>query len=250
VAELAKTSKDEEVRAAAVPGITTLDAYVPVLIEIVEKDPSAKVRAAAAKGLVGRKEPAMIPVLVAASAKDEPEVRAAAAEALARTATAEGDAAVCKVMLDDADEGVRGTAVKALTGVRRAGVLDCIVDRVRKEEPNEALRAGYLAMLRAYSTDESKAVLCKEMGPWVKKYVTDALPPERETPSDIVFVQNDIDYEKSYECVTKALSTPGLTCHGRYHLTSWAVDLGGKQRVKPCPGMAPDGSGGREVIFE
>jgi HEAT repeat protein len=242
-------SGDDASRAAAASGLGGSADHVALLVELATKDASADVRAAAIDALWDVKDPAMVPALTEAATKDQPSVRKAAVKLLAKQLTPEADAAVCKVMLEDSEEEVRGAAVVAWTNSRRPDAVACLKKRLLTEEPSEAIRAGTLAALKG--TVEGKEVLCAVMGDYVKMYVKDALPAD-ESLSDIVYVQNDVDFERSYECVSKALKTPGLTCYGKFHLNTWGLALGGKNRPSRCPGMPKEGGGGGggEISFE
>lgn len=254
---LAVAAKDADpaVRRAAADGLSATERYVPLLLELVGTDADAGVREAAAVALLHRKQDAAVPVLVAAATKDpDAKVRSAATITLGTFERADADVGICTALLEDPEESVRAAAVTAFTKARRKDVVACMKKRLLKEEPSEAVRAGVIQGLKAARMDEAKAVLCDAMGPYVRMYVKDGELPGEASPSDIVRAQNEVDWERSYACVQKAIAHGGHSCYGRYHLTFWLNELGGKSSLRRCPGMPKEGEasggGGTEMSFE
>jgi hypothetical protein len=249
------SSTDPGARAAAASGLKTQREHDPELQHAALADADPTVRAAALAALATHPGPDLEGTMVEASKDPEPSVRAAAVPALAAIDTATAVDATCALLRDDPDEGVRGAVVVAWKGTRRPGPVGCMRQRLGVEEPSEAVRAGLLAALGSARSPETNKILCDAIGPYVRMYVKDALPAE-DSPLDIVFVQNDYDFDNSYSCVEKALKTSGLTCYGKFHLVGWFDRLGGKMHATRCPGMPADaasgggGGGASEVSFE
>lgn len=258
LATVLKSGKNNEARAAAAKALTTSDAHVPNLLAALKEDPAPEVRAAAGAALQHRKMPDVAAALATAVATDpEAKVRAGAAKSLPNLGLPEGDAAACKA-LEDADPGVRGAAAVAMAPEKRPVLTKCLADRVRKGEPEPAVRQAMLSAIASHGTKEAKAELCSMIGPYTAMYLKDGLLP-LDSPDDAAKHQNDIDWDNSYGCVEKALRTPGLTCAGKFHLQAWFERLGATVKPRPCPGMQLDSSGevvrpelagGDEISFE
>jgi hypothetical protein len=252
---VARGSADTDARAAAVTGLRPSARHVPVLVGALTGDAAPGVRAAAAAGLVNRKDAGVAEALVAATGDADPSVRAAAVAALAVLADPAADAAICRALLEDPDEGVRNAGVVAWNGVRRPEPVACLGRRLLKEEPSPTVRSNTLAALAASRTDGSKAALCDAIGPFLRLYVVDKRI-EEIPGTEIVATQNAADMDRSYACVERALGQGGYSCFAKHHLGTWMNDLGGKARVSLCPGMAPPVAAGsaprepQEMSFE
>jgi hypothetical protein len=242
LAEHLGASPDTAVRVGCAEALKGDEAYIPALADAASKDASAEVRVAAIAGLQGRKGRAdLVAPLTAAAAERDVGVRGAALFTLGTLELAEADEVVCKAVMDDPDTTVRRMAAlgwKEGRAASRSPVVACLKKRILTEEPSEEVRAAALAALGAPKSKEANAVLCDSIPAYVKMYVKDALPPD-ESPSDILFVQNDVDFERSYECVEKAVRAGGYSCYGKYYVAAWFTELGGKATARRCPGMPP-----------
>jgi hypothetical protein len=259
LANTLKSGKNNAARAAAATGLTTSDPHVANLIAALKDDPAPEVRAAAGTALMHRKTPEVAMALAAAATSDpEAKVRAGAVKAIPNLGLPEGDAAACKA-LEDASPGVRAAAAVAMGPEKRPTLTKCLADRVRKGEPEAAVRSAILTSMAQQQTKDAKLLLCELIGPYTAMYIKDGLLPN-DSPDDAAKHQNDIDWENSYACVEKAMRQPGLTCAGKFHLQAWYQKLGGSVTPRPCPGMQVDGTGevvrpelpdaGGEISFE
>ena len=74
------------------------------------------------------------------------------------------------------------------------------------------VRASTLNALYRSPSDEAALVLCNAIGPFLRMYVktgiADTLPAV-----NIIEQQNNRDFERSYECVQKALRQGGYSCY-------------------------------------
>lgn len=255
LADVLKTGKTPESRAAAAVGLKKSAKHAPELVAAVTSDADPAVRAAAAASLSGKEDPGLVAALTKVLAEDHPNVRAAAAYTLAVAGTPESDAAACKAFIDDAVPEVRAAPLRAWNGVNRDTAVVCLGKKLVHEEPEESIRVETLRLLTNVRTPAAKRALCEGIGPYVKNNVTTALPTE-ESKSDIIQAQNLVDWDQSYKCVQKALGQNGLSCYGKYHLASWMIRLGGRTSAKKCEGMVTEaaigggGGGGSEMSFE
>lgn len=252
LANVAKSHADPAVRAGAVHGMRFATSQQAALIAVLGSDSSADVRAAAAKALGEQRTPESRAALEQAAGNDaEAAVRIAAVLAMKNM---EGfEAAACRVLNADADPGARHAAAIALEGIRKKDVVvPCFHERLIHEEPSEEVRAQVLKNLVVLRMPEANQVLCDDIGPYLRLYVKDAVPPEGAA-WDILKAQNDVDFENSYACVEKAMRQGGYSCYAKYHLATWNAALGGKAKPRACPGMAVaggGGGGGGEISFE
>ncbi|MFT4622032.1 MAG: HEAT repeat protein [Myxococcota bacterium] len=235
---IATSDPSPETRAGAAETLRPCGSCVGTLVGLVQSDVSAGVRAAAARALKGRSDKKSIEVLTKAALEDaDGEVRAAALDAVVQRKSAKTDDMACTAMMEDADARVRIAAVKAFHGSKRAGSIKCLEKRLLKEDENAGVRAAVLEALGASPSDRAAMVLCDAIGPFLRLYIKDKLADE--TPNtNIIEVQNNRDYERSYECVAKALGQGGYSCYARNHLGHWFNELGGKTSTPWCPGMA------------
>lgn len=237
LAELVKTDPEPVIRAEAAKALNPSAKAVKVLVAALATDDAASVRTAAAMGLAGRKNADAEAALRTALAKDpDGSTRAAAAAALGERPSAENTGAMCTALMNDDDEGVRASVVRAWEGTRRKRVLDCLDDRMGKLEESGPVRSAILETLVSSSSKQAADMLCNNMSSWVRMYIRDKV--YLEVPgSDIVKAQNDRDYERSFECVRKALRKGGYSCYGKNYLGHWMREFGGSASTPLCPGM-------------
>ncbi len=237
--QLVAKDPDAATRAYAADALRPSAGSVPILLEALQKDDDAGVRAAAARSLSGRKDKLVEPVVVKA-ALDDPDggVRAAALGAVVKKRSAKTDDMVCKAMMEDPDERVRIEAVRSFQGTKRVSAIKCLEERIMTEEKSSGVRNALFKALSASPSDKAALVLCDAIGPVMRMYVVDQL--QDMTPgTNIIETQNNRDYERSFECVKKALSQGGYSCYARNHLGHWMNTLGGKASTPRCPGMPP-----------
>ena len=87
--------------------------------------------------------------------------------------------------------------------------------------------------------DDSAQILCDAIPFWLKSYVVEDLP-EKIPGTDIIKVQNDRDWERSYECVQKAYrARGGYSCYAKMYVGYWFNELGGTGSVPACPPKYP-----------
>jgi hypothetical protein len=238
-AELAKAaSEPAPVRVAAVRALTPVRAEnADILLDRLTTDPDPTVRAAVAEVFEGATEPPVVAAIVKAAREDQDGlVRAAALASVVKLKLPETDAMVCDAMMNDPDERVRDRAVRSFKGSKRDEALDCLERRLTTREDSPLVRESTLTAIYSSPTDRAAKILCDNIGPFLRMYVGD-LPVTRMEGADIVKYQNNRDYERSYECVQKAMSQGGYSCYGRYYLAVWMNDLGGKATKPTCAGM-------------
>lgn len=248
VAEIAADeSEPAEVRVTAVKGLMPeREAYRDVLLGRLTSDPDAKVRAEAALAFENEKEGGVVSALVKA-ARDDTDglVRAAALKAVVKLRIDETDKMVCDMMMNDPDERVRDRAVRSFKGSKRRVALDCLKKRLLTEEKSGLVRESTMKAIYASPDPYAAQILCDAIGPFTRMVVGD-LPVHKMEGADIVKHQNNRDFERSYECVQKALRQGGYSCYGRYNLADWMERLGGKAFKPTCKGMDAPG----EISFE
>ena len=237
LAELAKSDEDPGIRAVAAEALRPSSKAVEVLIRALTTDEDASVRSAAAKGLTGRRNDAAERALRDSLGGDaDGGTRAAAALALGERPSADNDAALCAALTKDEDAGVRYAVVTAWEGTKRKRALDCLDRRMKKPEEAGSVREAVLATLVSSSSPRAAEMLCDHIAGWVRLYLRDKI--YLDVPgSDIVKAQNDRDYERSYECVERALRKGGFSCYGKNYLGHWMREFGGSASTPWCPGM-------------
>ncbi len=237
LAEVAKSGASVEIRTAAARALRPSKQALPVLMKLLDGDEDSTIRAAAAEGLAGRRDKAARKALHKAIESDaEASVRAAAVRALERGRSAEDDDVLCEVLLDEQDDAVQAAIIAGWEGTKRKKNLDCIERRIRKGDLEGGARVAVLDTLASSPSKAAADLLCDQIGPWVRSYLRDKI--FHDIPgSDIVKAQNDRDYERSYECVAKALRVSGQSCYGKNYLGHWMRELGGRAPTPWCPGM-------------
>lgn len=237
LAGLAKQAPDPAVKAAAVHGLRGSADHVDLLVEIGKTAPSADLRTAALAALDGSGEKAARDLLLdRLKADEDAAVRAAAAAALSSEASQSTiREALCRAMEDD-DPGVRKTALTAFKGTKSERAASCLVAMLERGDDDGSVRVALLEALQASPAKRAGDALCDQIGPWLRKYVKDQIAMQVEG-AWIIDAQNERDWERSYECVRKALSQSGYSCYARNHLGGWMNDLGGSASRPLCPGM-------------
>lgn len=229
---------DVTVRAAIARALRPSPGARKALVAALRTDGDATVREAAADSLAGRTEPDVLAALDATLASEtESPVRAAALKALVSAEAPNAQQIVCKTLLSDEDPVMRLGAAQALHGTKRKGGIDCLARRLKTSEDNPAVRDAVMDALGASPSDDAADALCELIHPVMQLYVKDTIA-EETAGVDIVKRQNDRDWERSYECVQKAIARGGLSCYARNHLGRWFEELGAKNASRPlCPGM-------------
>jgi hypothetical protein len=195
------------------------------------------VRAAAARALDGKRSDRVVTALVRAVREDtDGGVRGDALTAAVSSRAPSSNDLVCGAMLDDPDERVRVAAVKVFHGSKSRVALKCLDKRMGTEETSGAVRQALLDAVKASPSDEAADMLCRHIHPWSRLYIKDKVAPDIEG-HNIVRAQNDRDWERSYDCVERALRQGGLSCYARNYLGKWMRELGGKASTPWCPGM-------------
>lgn len=237
IAEVSASEKDPYVKEAMALALRSSEEHVDLLITMLTTDKEPKVRAAAAKSLRGRKDAKVISAIVKAVKNDDAgEVRASALSSMNRKSSPEVDEMMCKAMLDDPDEAVRLAAVKLAKGTKRKATLECLSKKSKQEEESGAVRSQMLETLKASPSPLAADILCDAIGPWSRMYIKDKIF-NQIAGSDIVKAHNDRDWERSYQCVQRALNSGGYSCFARNYLGHWMNTLGGSAATPWCPGM-------------
>ncbi|MFK7926855.1 MAG: HEAT repeat domain-containing protein [Myxococcota bacterium] len=248
MAELAKDTKEPvEVRVAAVQALLPERvAYRADLLDRLVNDPAPEVRAEAAATFENEKDDGVVAALVKAARDDaDGAVRAAALKSVVKLRIDETDKMVCDMMMNDPDERVRDRAVRSFKGSKRRVALDCLKKRLLTEEKSGMVRESTMKAIYASPDPYAADILCDAIGPFTRMVVGE-LPVHKMEGADIVKHQNNRDFERSYECVQKAVRQGGYSCYGRYNLADWLERLGGKAFKPTCKGMDKPG----EVSFE
>ena len=235
---LLKTSDSGATREAAARALTKpRDNYQDLLLDRLANDEHAPVRAAVADIFGGSKDEAVVAGLLRALEEDKDGgVRAAALKSVVKLRLDQTDAMVCSAMIDDPDERVRDRAVRSFRGSKRSKAIQCLKKRLLTKEDSTVVRASTLEALGRSPSDEAALVLCNSIGPFLRMYVVDGIA-ESLPAVNIIETQNNRDFERSYECVQKAIRQGGYSCYARNHLGTWMNELGGKASTPWCPGM-------------
>jgi len=234
-ADLAVSAEDPAVRAAAAASLRPVSGATETLLKA-KGDEDPMVRASAVYALEGRDKSIAPQVADLLLADDDPDVRMAAAKALKTIDVRAGRNALCHAMMEDPDPRVREAAVRAFEGTKDSVGVSCVGKRMGKKEESAKVRQAVLDVLASNDTHSARKFLCDGMQPWVKMYVRDQ-PVWKLEGVDIARRQNDVDFDRSYDCVMAALKKGGLSCYGRHYLSTWASDLGANITPRACPGM-------------
>ncbi len=238
----AKSDVDPAVRGAAMAVVRP--ARNPEALKLVTAaltDPEASVRSGAARALVG--VDAAAPQLQLAAADPDPSVRAAVLLALRGMPGVPFADYACPALRTDPDPGVRAVAAGVMKSAKDEALMACLRAHMLEREDDALVRTSMLATLRGTAGTASAGILCDAIPFWVHTYIG-VDHPTREGPADIIFAQNDRDFNNSYDCVQKALRAGGYkTCEQKFYVNDWFHELGGKN-AKPRPCNAPAASGG------
>lgn len=235
-----------EVRAAALNAIGGDPNYTDTLLGILAKDADAGTRAAAAKGLHGIKETKVVEALQ--KAMDEDADGAVRGEAMLglKKAGAEGiDERICKAMLEDESPEVRKRAVLSFRGTKRKEAIACLRERAMTVEEDSGVRSALLTTIKSSPKKNAAKILCDAIPFWARNYMKEDLPP-KVPGADIIKVQNDRDWDNSYECIGKAYrASSGYSCFARLYVGHWYREVGGSAYLPNCPGYEnPEVAGG------
>jgi hypothetical protein len=201
-----------------------------------DEDPA--VRAAAAGGLSGIKGSEVSGALQKAYSSDtEGSVRAKALLSLKKSGFRDADDLLCAAMLDDASPAVRTAAVAAFHATKRKGAIECLRKKAFTIEEDGTVRQRLLTALKASPSQDAANVLCDAIPFFLQNYVKEALP-DRIPGTDIAAVQNDRDWERSFECFGKAYARRGAySCPAKMYIGHWYREVGGTAHVPKCPGI-------------
>lgn len=174
--------------------------------------------------------------------------KAAALNAYRDTRAEDWPEVACAAM-DDADPAIRAAAVRAVDATRSPTILGCMASHLKKAEPDSGVRMALLETLSKDAAPEAAKALCDAIPFWVQTYVTDVAPTEKSV-EDIVYYQNDRDYENSLSCVQSAFNAGGYTPCGKAYLGARVNEFGGKVRYTACKlaGEAAGSGGGAGVV--
>lgn len=241
----AETGAATDARSAAIAAIGGDPKHTATLLTILKDDADAAVRAAAAKGLHGLKDDAVVAAMQAALGGDpDGSVRGEALLGL-KKAGAEGiDDLICKAMMEDESGEVRKRAISAYRGTKRPEAIACLRERALTLEEDPAVRAALLTAIKSSPKKEAKQILCDAIPFWVRSYMQEELPPKIPS-ADIIKAQNDRDWDQSFECISKAQRAGGYSCFGKLYVGHWFREVGGTAYLPNCPGYEnPEVAGG------
>jgi HEAT repeat protein len=238
LAAISADSKSKtDARVAALKAIGGDKKYTNALMKLAAEEEDVEVRTAAVTGLGGMKEKPVIAQL-RKSVTDDPEgaVRGAALAALKTSGVSDATEMICKAMMDDESAIVRSQAVGSFKGTKRTKALRCLRERALKLEEDPGVRQKILDVLKSSPKDDAANILCDAIPFWARSYLvkggTDKIPG-----TDIIAAQNTRDFERSYECVQKAVrSSRGYSCYAKAYTAHWFRELGGSAHVPRCPG--------------
>ena len=165
-----------------------------------------------------------------------------------RAAKTDDWGAVACAALNDPDAAVRIGALAAVKATRNIEILGCMRDHLMAPEPDAAVRLALLQTLSSDAAPEAAKALCDAIPYWVKTYITDTAPQPKSV-EDIVFYQNDRDFEQSLACTEAAFKAGGYTVCGKAYLGARVNEFGGNARYKDCPAASPAAAGDGTVQF-
>jgi HEAT repeat protein len=236
LAEVALADGDVKTRWHAIAAIAGMKDFEDTLVKLLDSD-EKELRAAAAKGLSGFKDRAIVDRLIAIATGDKDgEVRAAALVAVKASGNSKAQDMVCRAMLEDESAIVREAAVRTFRATRRDSAVKCLRAKALKEESSAAVRDALLEVLKSSPNDNAALILCDAIPFWMRTYVKDDIP-DKIPGTMIVKTQNDRDWERSYECFQRAYrNSSGYSCFAKMHVGLWLREVGGKNYVPSCPG--------------
>ena len=240
--ELAMNSSDDKVvRASAIRAVGGYDDnYDDVASLFDEKDP--QIKTAVVETLSRHRKQKSARVLIKeALTHSSPEVRAAAMTSYAIHAPKSSEETLCKAMKEDESPKVRAAAVKGFRKTKSVSAVRCLREKAMILEEDRDVRAAVLDSLKMAEGPAEKpafTVLCDAIPFWLRNYVTDKLP-EEDPETDIVKMQNDMDYKNSEKCFAKAYGQrKGLTCHATKYISWFYKQVSAQEdlHVPACPG--------------
>jgi hypothetical protein len=236
LAAIAVGDGDLDVRVRATEAIGGDAQYKGALVGLLAH-PDARLRTAAATGLAGQKDKAIVSALINMATEDtEGAVRAAALVSVKRSGSSASQKMVCKAMLEDPSPAVREAAIRSFRATRRDSAVACLRARAFAEETDPNVRDALLAVLKSSPNDNAALVLCDAIPFWMRTYVKDDIP-DKIPGTMIVKTQNDRDWERSYGCFQRAYQrSSGYSCFAKMHVGLWFREVGGKNYVPSCPG--------------
>jgi hypothetical protein len=211
--------------------------FLDILTSLAESEENTAVRAAAVAGLGGLKDRPVIDLLRKKASDDpEGEVRGAALQALKNSKVSDSTEMMCKAMMEDESPIVRAQAVGAFRGTKRSESIKCLRERAMTEEPDSSVREKIIEVLKSSPHKGAAEILCDAIPFWARTYLKEGMP-DKVAGTDIIRAQNTRDFERSYECVEKAVrSSSGYSCYARAYTGFWMRELGGNASVPRCPG--------------
>lgn len=240
--ELALNSSDDaSIRATAVRAVGGYDDNFDDVASLFS-DTNPEIKAAVVEVLSRHRSQKAAKSLVKEALVDSsPEVRAAAMSSYGKLSKNKSEAVLCKAMMEDEAPIVRAAAVKAFRKTSSVSAIRCLREKAMVLEEDRDVRAAVLDSLKmADGNAELPAftVLCDAIPFWLLHYVTDKLP-EEDPETDIVKMQNDMDYKNSEKCFAKAYGKrKNLSCHATKYI-SWfykQVSANEDLYVPACPG--------------
>lgn len=224
-----------EVQAQAIAALAGDPESADVLAAVLASGADSSVRVAAAEGLQIKKNKTAKAALRAATEDKDGAVRGTALVGLKKIGASDADELLCEAMLEDDSPEVRRRAVAAYKGTKRASAITCLRKRALTREDDPGVRTKLIEVLKSSPRDEAAKVLCDAIPFFVRSYLDKAMP-DKIPGTDIIRAQNDRDYERSYDCVAKAVRAGGYTCYGKAYTAFWFRELGGTAHVPRCPG--------------
>jgi HEAT repeat protein len=241
----AEVGADAEARGAAISAIGGDPTHTATLLTILTDDADPTVRAAAAKGLHGVKDEAVVAAMQTALSSDaDGAVRGEALLGLKRAGADGIDELICSAMMKDESGEVRKRAISAYRGTKRKEAIACLRDRALAVEEDPSVRSALLSVIKSSPKKDAKKILCDAIPFWVRSYMKEELPP-KVSGADIIKAQNDRDWDNSYDCIGRAYRAGGYSCFGKLYIGHWFRQVGGSAYLPNCPGYEnPDVTGG------
>lgn len=237
MAKIATSSGPTEQRTRAMESIGAMEDFREDILKVLSDDGDEEVRAAAASALSGAGKSSPVVRALKDAAEDESgKVRGAALVSLKRLTGSSADDALCEAMMKDESAEVRRAAVGAFQGTKRPSAIECLRERALAFEEDASVRETMLKVLKSSPHDDAAAILCDAIPFWLRSYVVEDLP-DKLPGTDIIKAQNDRDWDRSLECVTKAYrSQGGYSCYARMYVGYWYGQFSGTEaRIPECP---------------
>jgi len=226
-----------EPRVAALEYVGAIEDYRDAVLTILAGPEDENVRAAAASALGGAtRNNALVDALEAGCEDESGVVRGSSLAALKRVVGTSADKRLCEAMMSYPSPDVRRQAIGAFQGTRRTSIIECLRERAFAHEEDASVRQKLLDVLKSSPKQKAADVLCDAIGFWMRSYVIEDLP-DRIPGTDIAKVQNDRDWDRSYECLQRAYrNRSGMSCHARMYVGWWYREVGGQGvHIPDCP---------------